>query len=217
MKRRTITLILLSFFFLLAAGFFAFYNKEYKEQPKHLPVLGQPGHRVDTFTFIDQQGKAITREDLAGKIYVVEYFFTTCESICPKMNENMAKVYAAFRGNDRVKIMSHTVDPEVDSPEVLKEYSLKFDADPNQWHFVTGDKQRLYEMAVNSYLLALAEDSTNPKVMPDFIHTPNFVLVDDKGYLRGRGSYDGTNPTEVAQLIGDMKELLKEEVADSKF
>lgn len=166
---------------------------------------------MDTFTFIDQQGKPITREDLAGKIYVVEYFFTTCESICPKMNDNMAKVYAAFRGNDRVKIMSHTVDPEEDSPEVLREYSLKFDADPNQWHFVTGDKKRLYEMAVNSYLLALAEDSASKKVMPDFIHTPNFVLVDGKGYLRGRGSYDGTSAADVNQLIGDIKLLLKEE------
>ena len=188
-----------------------FYNKEYKERPQRLGVLGQPGHHVDTFSFIDQQGKTITREDLAGKIYVVEYFFTTCESICPKMNENMAKVYAAFRGNDKVKIMSHTVDPEEDSPEALKAYSLKFDADPNQWHFVTGDKKRLYEMAVNSYLLALAEDSSSKKVMPDFIHTPNFVLVDGKGYLRGRGSYDGTNPAEVSQLIGDIKVLLKEE------
>lgn len=214
MSRKKTGLILLVFFILLAAGFFAFYNKEYQARPQRLSVLGQPGHRVDTFTFIDQSGKAITQQDLAGKIYVVEYFFTTCESICPKMNDNMAKIYAAFRGNDQVKIMSHTVDPEVDSPAVLKAYSLKFDADPNQWHFVTGTKQRLYEMAVNSYLLALAEDSTNPKVMPDFIHTPNFVLVDGKGYIRGKGSYDGTNMADVNQLIGDMKLLLKEEAED---
>ncbi len=216
MKRSTVTIILLSFFFLLFAGFFAFYNKEYKERPQRLGVLGQPGHRVDTFTFIDQQGQPITRKDMEGKIYVVEYFFTTCESICPKMNENMARVYAAFRGNDKVKILSHTVDPEEDSPEVLKEYSLKFDADPQQWHFVTGDKQRLYEMAVNSYLLALAED-TSKKVMPDFIHTPNFVLVDSKGYLRGKGGYDGTSQADVSQLIGDIKLLLKEEAEEGKM
>ncbi len=214
MSRKSVTIILVSFFILLSAGFFLYYNKEYKQRPQRLTVIGQPGHRVDTFSFIDQNGKIITQKDLAGKIYVVEYFFTTCQSICPKMNDNMAKVYAAFRGNDLVKIMSHTVDPEIDSPAAMKAYSLKFDADPNQWHFVTGEKKRLYEMAVNSYLLAFDDSAANRKVLPDFIHTPNFVLVDSKGNLRGRGGYDGTNPAEVAELISDMKLLLKEEEAE---
>ena len=203
------------FFIALAAGFFLFYNKEYKARPQRLPVLGQPGHKVAPFSFTDQEGRTITNKDLAGKIYVVEYFFTTCEGICPQMNENMAKVYAAFRGNENVKIMSHTVDPETDTVAQMKAYSMKFDADPTQWHFVTGSKHDLYDMAVNSYLLALQEDTSRNKVLPEFIHTPNFVLVDSKGYLRGKG-YDGTSNEEVKELIADMKILLAEEAADKK-
>ena len=127
----------------------------------------------------------------------------------------MAKVYAAYRGNENVAIMSHTVDPETDTVAQMKAYSMKFDADPAQWHFVTGTKHDLYDMAVHSYLLALEEDTSKNKVLPDFIHTPNFVLVDSKGFLRGQG-YDGTSDAEVAELIADMKILLKEEADDKK-
>jgi protein SCO1/2 len=215
MSKKTMSITLTVFFIVLAAAFFLFYNKQYQERPQRLTILGQPGHRVAPFSFTDQDGKTITDKDLAGKIYVVEYFFTTCEGICPKMNENMAKVYAAYRGNPNVEIMSHTVDPETDTVAQMKAYSMKFDADPTQWHFVTGTKQALYDMAVNSYLLALEEDTSKNKVLPDFIHTPNFVLVDSKGFLRGKG-YDGTSSAEVAELIADMKILLKEEEADKK-
>jgi protein SCO1/2 len=211
-SRKTLTLALVGFFILLSAAFFAYYYKEYKARPQRLAVLGNPGHRIEPFSFTDQDGKIVTDKDVAGRIFVVEYFFTTCKGICPKMNDNMALVYAAFRGNDKVKILSHTVDPEKDSAGALKAYSLKFDADPAQWHFLTGPKRELYEKALNSYLITAVDDTARKTVMPDFIHTPNFVLIDGKGYIRGRSqAYDGTSKASVQQLIGDMKLLLAED------
>lgn len=211
MSRKTLALVLVGFFILLSAAFFGYYYKEYKARPQRLSVWGNPGHRIEPFSFTDQDGRTITEKDVAGKIFVVEYFFTTCKGICPKMNDNMAKVYAAFRGNDRVKILSHTVDPEKDSVAAMKAYSLKFDADPNQWHFLTGSKDSLYSKALNSYLVTAVDSPNRVTVLPEFIHTPNFVLVDGNGYIRGgTHAYDGTDPASVQQLIGDIKLLLDE-------
>nr|HPI54826.1 SCO family protein [Chitinophagaceae bacterium] len=126
----------------------------------------------------------------------------------PKMNENMSKVYQAFRGQNDVAILSHTVDPETDTVEQLKRYSLKFDADPSQWIFVTGNKDSLYKMAIKSYIVPVTEDTTNTDVLPDFIHTEKFILVDKEKHIRG--IYDGTNEGSVKQLIGDIKTLQSE-------
>lgn len=120
----------------------------------------------------------------------------------------MAKVYQTFRGQNDVAILSHTVDPETDTVEQLKRYSLKFDADPKQWSFVTGDKMELYKMAINSYLVTAVEDTTQKDVMPNFIHSEKFVLVDKEKHIRG--TYDGTSATAVKQLIDDIVELKKE-------
>ena len=151
MKNKKTTIFLLTFFFLLAAAFMTYYYKVNREQPKRLPLMGEGDHRVRSFAFTDQEGKTVTNDDVKGKIYAVEYFFTTCKGICPKMNENMAEVYQAFRGNKDVLILSHTVDPVKDSVKAMKAYSLKYDADPNQWLFLTGDKKELYDMARYSY------------------------------------------------------------------
>lgn len=207
MKNKT-SLFLLVFFMLLGIAFLSYWYFQYKQVPKRLPTYGNPGHHVESFSFINQDGKTITEKDLEGKIYVVEYFFTTCEGICPKMNENMAKVYQHFRGQNDVSILSHTVDPETDTVEQLKRYSLKFDADPAQWNFVTGDKMELYKMAINSYLVTAVEDTTQKDIMPDFIHSEKFVLIDKEKHIRG--SYDGTKEDEVKKLIADIKELKKE-------
>ncbi len=193
---------------LLGIGFLTYYYFQYKQVPKHLPTYGNPGHHVEPFSFINQDGKTMTEKDLEGKIYVVEYFFTTCEGICPKMNDNMAKVYQAFRGQHDVAILSHTVDPETDTVEQLKRYSLKYDADPAQWNFVTGDKMELYKMAINSYLVTAVEDTTKKEIMPDFIHSEKFVLIDKEKHIRG--SYDGTKEAEIKKLISDILELKKE-------
>ena len=206
MKRNS--LIILVFFMLLGVAFLSYYYFEYKQIPKRLPTYGNPGHHVEDFSFTNQDGKTITNKDLDGKIYVVEYFFTTCEGICPKMNDNMAKVYEAFRGQNDVAILSHTVDPETDTVEQLKRYSLKFDADASQWNFVTGPKAALYNMAINSYLVTAVEDTNHKEVLPDFIHSEKFVLVDKEKHIRG--SYDGTNASDVKKLISDILELRKE-------
>ena len=208
MQRKKTTIFLLSFFILLAAVFMTyFYNVTRK--PKTLPVLSPEGHKVTAFSFINQDGQTITEKDVKGKIFVVEYFFTTCKGICPKMNENMTKVYAAFKGNDDVKILSHTVDPKKDTVGAMKAYSTRFDADPKQWMFLTGGKQELYNMARYSYLINAVDDTSKINIESDFIHSEKFILVDR--YMQIRGIYDGTDMGSVNQLIGDVKELLKEE------
>lgn len=193
---------------LLGIAFLGYYYTTYMNAPKRLNYYGNPGHKVGHFSFVDQEGKTITEKDLDGKIYVVEYFFTTCKGICPKLNENMSKVYTMYRGQNDIGFLSHTVNPENDSVKQLKEYSLKYDADPNQWHFVTGDKHELYDMAVNNYLVAAVDDTTKKEILPDFIHTKYFVLVDKEKHIRG--TYDGTDDGSVNQLIGDIKLLRKE-------
>ncbi|MCB9045608.1 MAG: SCO family protein [Chitinophagales bacterium] len=205
------TSIFLIVFFLILASAFVTYSLRYSKKPDTLPVIGSnTGHHVQPFKFVNQEGDTITNEDLKGKIYVVEYFFTTCKGICPKMNENMSKVYEAFRGNDMVKILSHSVDPKKDTVGAMKEYSLRFEADPEQWMFLTGDKKELYDAARYSYLISAEDDTAGVEIESDFIHSDRFVLVDKDGFLRGR-FYKGTDMTEVNQLIGDVKKLLKEQ------
>jgi protein SCO1/2 len=212
MKNKKTTIFLTSFFILLSAAFMTYYFKELRAQEKPLPVLGNPGHRVSSFSFVNQEGDTVTEKDMAGKIYVVEYFFTTCKGICPKMNEHMTEVAKAFRGNRDVMILSHTVDPKKDTVEALKAYSLRFEADPAQWQFLTGDKKELYDVARYSYLITATDDTASVDIQSDFIHTNYFVLVDRNGRLRGR--YDGTDLGDVKQLIGDIRVLLKEQAEE---
>lgn len=210
MKVNKTGIFLIAFFIILSAVFVTYYYKN-SRKPDTIPVIASnTGHHVQDFKFVNQEGDTVTNEDVAGKIYVVEYFFTTCKGICPRMNENMSKVYEAFKGNDDVMILSHTVDPKKDTVEAMKEYSLRFAADPDQWLFLTGDKQDLYDVARYSYLISATDDTSNVDIESDFIHTDRFVLVDRDGYLRGK-FYIGTDPGEVNQLIGDIKQLLKEE------
>ncbi len=207
MRNKT-SIFLLVFFMALSTAFLGYYYYAYRQAPKHLPVYGNPGHHVEEFSFINQDGKTITDKDMDGKIYVTEFFFSTCEGICPKMNENMTLVAQEFRGQNDVAILSHTVKPEEDSVARLKEYSLKFDIDPNQWNFLTGNRDEIYKMAINSYLVPVAIDSSNPSKLPEFIHSERFVLVDKEKQIRG--AYDGTNVADVKKLIEDIKELRKE-------
>jgi protein SCO1/2 len=179
-----------------------------REAPKHLPVLGNPGHVVGNFSLTNQDGNIVTLADVDGKIRVVEYFFTTCKGICPRLNENMTKIYQAFRGNDQVMILSHTVDPRKDTVAAMKAYSLRYEADGKQWMFLTGDKKTLYDMARNEYLVTAVDDTATADIETDFIHSEKMILVDKGGRIRGQ--YDGTNAGQVNQLIGDIKELLKE-------
>lgn len=209
MSNRRITVILLAFFIVLSAAFMTYFYRITHDTPKHLTVLGEPGHKVLPFSFVNQDGKTITNEDVNGKVYVVEYFFTTCKGICPKMNENMNLVYRAYKGNKDFMILSHSVDPVHDTVEAMKAYSQRFEADASQWMFLTGDKKKLYDMARYSYLISAQDDTTGLSVDQDFIHDNHFVLVDRTGHLRGK-FYDGLRKSDVDSLISDIKVLLEE-------
>lgn len=166
---------------------------------------------VQDFRFTDQDNHPVTEKTLDGKVYVAEYFFTTCTGICPKMNANMVKVYNKFKGNKDFAILSHTSMPETDSVPLLKGYEEKMIGDhpenPAKWYFVTGTKDSLYRMARQSYLL---DDPKNNVENPDddFIHTQFFALVDKQ--LRVRGIYDGLKKDEIASLENDIQKLIKE-------
>lgn len=167
------------------------------------------GHTIGKFSFLDQDGKLITQEDVRGKVYVVEYFFTTCGTICPKMNKQMQRVHKAYKGNKNVNILSFTVDPKTDTVEQMKRYATQHGADASQWHFLTGSKDSLYRLARTSFfVLKPAEAENQGDVGSDFIHTNNFVLVDKQ--MRIRGYYDGTSAKEVDKLIHDIDHLLNE-------
>ncbi len=183
--------------------------QENQQKQPQLPIIGNDqNHHVAPFSFINQDGKTITNEDIKGKICVVEYFFATCKGMCPRMNEHMEKVYKAFRGNKQVLILSHTVDPLRDTAQALKAYSLRFDADPQQWMFLTGDKKQLYDMARYSYLISADDDTAGISIDKDFIHDKHYALVD--GYGRIRGFYDGLDDASITKLIADINTLLKE-------
>ncbi len=210
MKNKKVTIFLISFFILLGIAFLGYFYKVSHEQKRSaIPIIGNDqNHHIAPFSFVNQDGKTITNEDVKGKIYVVSYFFATCKGICPRMNENMEKVYKSFLGNKNVLILSHTVDPQKDTVQALKAYSLRFDADPNQWMFLTGDKKKLYDMARYSYLISAEDDTAGVSIDKDFIHDKHYTLVD--GYGRVRGFYDGLDQGSINKLIVDINTLLKE-------
>ncbi|MDO8998835.1 MAG: SCO family protein [Bacteroidota bacterium] len=162
-------------------------------------------HFIPDFEFTSQFNQKVTQADLKDKIYVTEYFFTTCQSICPVMNTNLERVYAEFKDNPEFLIVSHTVDPEMDSVPVLLEYAKKHDVVSNKWLFLTGEKAKLYDIARKGYLLN-AEEGTGDA--DDFIHTQNFALIDKEKHIRG--FYDGTDSLEINRLINEIKLLIKE-------
>lgn len=165
------------------------------------------GHRIGDFTLLNQYGESITLEKVKGKVFVAEYFFTTCGTICPKMTEQMTRVQEKFRGNDAVKILSFTVNPDYDTVQVLLEYAQKYGAEKDQWHFLTGSKEELYRLARKSFFVLKPAEAMNlGDAGSDFIHTNNFVLVDQQ--LRIRGYYDGTSISEVNELMEDIELLL---------
>ena len=162
-------------------------------------------HTIADFSFVNQNGDTITQKNYEGKIYVADFFFTTCGSICPKMSTNLSEVQKAVLNNPKVLLLSHTVFPEVDSVSVLKAYAIKYGVVDSKWNLVTGDKKEIYTMARKSYL---AVKLGRPDQLYDMVHTENFVLVDQK--RRVRGFYDGTNKEEIKRLLEDIEFLSKE-------
>ena len=171
------------------------------------PVTITNIHRVPNFSFLDQDGNIVNQETVEGKTYVADFFFTTCESICPVMSKEIMKLCKVLKADSSVVFISHTVDPETDSVPRLKSYAMAHQANPRQWHFVTGSKKELYEMARTGYFVTATEGDGGPD---DFVHTQNFVLVDK--YKQIRGYYDGTDSLEMGKMLKDI-ELLKAEYA----
>ena len=168
---------------------------------------------VPTFSFTDQNGKTISNKDFRGKVYVVEFFFTKCPSICPIMNENMAVVQNEFFGNPNFGIASFSIDPKTDTPEVLKKYAKKVGATSRNWHLMTGDRDDIYELANKGFNLYVG---INPEVEGNFEHSGYFALVDQEGNIRSRKDkygnpmiyYNGLEMEEVRLLMEDIKKLL---------
>jgi protein SCO1/2 len=216
-------ILFLVVFFILGVSITYFMIKPSKE--KSLPVINPVdvneemvdpellrigyGHKIGNFSFLNQDGKLVTQQDVKGKVFVAEYFFTTCGTICPIMNVQMQRVHKVYQGNKNVRILSFTVDPKVDTVAQMKRYAVAHGADAESWFFLTGTQEKLYELARKSFfVLKPAETENQGDVGSDFIHTNNFVLVDKE--MRIRGYYDGTNSKEVDELIGDIALLVKE-------
>jgi protein SCO1/2 len=162
-------------------------------------------HTIADFSFTNQNDKTITQKEYEGKIYVADFFFTTCGSICPKMTTNLAEIQKEIINNPKVMLLSHTVFPETDNVSVLKKYAIKNRVIDSKWNLVTGDKKQIYTMARKSYL---AVKLGKPNELYDMVHTENFVLVDSK--RRVRGFYDGTKKEDIQRLIEDINFLCTE-------
>jgi protein SCO1/2 len=176
-----------------------------------LPVIGEV---ATNFTLTTQWGDKLSLNDLKGKVWVAYFFFSTCPSICPVMNHNMTAVQEAIRDNPDVLIVGFTVDPETDTPEVLRRYGTKFGVQKGKWYYLTGERALIYRVARQSFKLAAEpapsgqSDSTH-----EFIHSEKFVLVDRQGRIRAY--YTGTDKTSVQQLIRDIQKILRE--AETSF
>lgn len=218
----------LGFFVVLLGIFYLVIFSTIDFSSSKLPVIN---NNIQSFSFIDQDGKKITEKDVEGKVYVAEYFFTTCKGICPKMNANMRRVFNEFENEKDFMILSHTCMPETDSVPLMKAYEIKmlngrlekignevykieYDSSMGAakqstfWHFVTGEKSALYKMARQSYLIDNNKKDSAAAIADQFIHTQFFALIDKQTRLRG--VYDGLKEDEMQKLIKDIKALLKE-------
>lgn len=177
--------------------------------------IGQ-GHKIKDYSLIDQNGEVVENSFTNGHIYVADFFFTTCGGICPTMTKQLKRVQSAYKNDDNIKLISHSVWPSVDSVPRMRAYADKYEAIDDKWKFLTGDKKEIYALARKSYMVAPAFDDTTMHHEgeglaggpDDFIHTQWFTLVDPD--RRIRGYYDGTNEEEISKLIKDIKKLKKE-------
>ncbi|WP_298420077.1 SCO family protein [uncultured Kordia sp.] len=163
----------------------------------------QTFHQIPAFTLTNQEGETITEATFQDKIYITDFFFTTCPGICPKMTANMDILQQEFKKNDEILLLSHSVTPEIDSVSVLKEYATTKGINSEKWHLVTGKRSDIYDLGRNHYFVE--EDLGENKTDADFLHTENFVLIDKNRQIRG--IYNGLNKTAVQQLIADVKTL----------
>lgn len=197
------------------------------QAPKELPYLGNKEtvekmvdgkmvvdtlyHKIPDFEFISQDSVKLTQEFVAGKIYIADFFFTTCPTICPKMKTQMLRIYEKYKDNPNVILLSHSIDPRHDTPAVLKEFKSNLGIKGNSWQMVTGDKAKIFEIGQKSYMVSAADDPTQPGGV---VHSGAFILVDKNRHIRG--IYDGTVPAKVDNLMEDMEVLLNESSSNNK-
>ncbi len=178
-------------------------------------VIDTLKHKIPEFALVNQDNDLVTNHKLKGRVYVADFFFTTCPSICKTMSGNMVELQKMLAGTQDFRIVSHSVNPEYDTPRILKEYADKMGAATNNWDFLTGEKEEIYSLGLKGYFAEAEESELAPG---GFLHTENFVLVDREGYIRSRvdekgnvkAVYDGTNSEDIKLLYQDIKTLLKE-------
>lgn len=212
MRKNKMLLFYTVFFTVLVLGFWAllyFFTDTFNQSK-----LAKRAY-VQAFNFTKEDGTSFTNEDVKGKVYVTEYFFTTCQSICPKMNNNMKLIYGAFKDEPDFLILSHTCNPKTDSAPIMKHYADSLKADTKKWIFLTGRKDSLYNMARLSYGIDDPKNRVN-NIEDDFMHTQFWALVDKNGVVRGQ-VYDGLKKDEIEKLKQDIKELLKEKSLGKNF
>lgn len=175
--------------------------------PDGRQIIDTVYNRIPPFRLIDQDGKAVDESVVKGKIYVASFFFTRCGTICPKISSQLTRVQDIFRTRNELVFLSHSVDPEHDRPEQLKEYAKRYEAIPGKWYFLTGSKADIYDLALHGYYLPVV-DAGVKEGKPDetFIHSEKLVLVDKDGIVRG--FYDGTDKKDVDRLILEIRVLL---------
>lgn len=186
-------------------------------EKKELPFLGPKttqniGGKIDTiyhtippFQFLNQDSVWVSQKNLDQKIYVADFFFTSCPTICPKMKTQMLRLYERYQNNQEVALVSYSIDPDFDRPNVLKSYAKRLHIESPKWNLLTGDKKAIYTLGEKSYMVTAQEDKNEAG---GFVHSGAFILVDKNKHVRG--IYDGTKPEEVDHLIEDMEILLKE-------
>ena len=197
----------------IATGVVYFGIEIYEDKVAKLPIYGPEvelngetvAHVVPEFEFTNQMGRKVTRTDMQGKVTVVNFFFTSCPTICPKMMRNMQTVQELYLNDDNVVLLSHTVDPKRDNQARLAKYADAYHIDSDRWSLLTGSKKDLYRQARNGYYMAASQGDGGDH---DFIHSENLVLIDRQ--MRIRGYYDGTNEKDVDQLIKDISKLKRE-------
>lgn len=179
-----------------------------------LPIFGEREvvgsdtvyHTISDFKFIDQDSVEVTNETYKNKIYVTDFFFTSCRTICPIMKTQMLRVYDAIENDPEVLLLSHTIDPEYDTVGLLHDFAHRLGVKTDKWHFVTGNKEDIYKIAQTSYFATAMEDKSEPD---GFIHSGAFLLIDKKKRIRGK--YDGTKEDDVNRLLEDIEKLKKED------
>lgn len=187
------------------------------QEKKSLPFLGPKDtrvvagkvdtiyHQIPSFRFLNQDSVWVSEKDMEGKIYIADFFFTSCPTICPKMKTQLLRIYERYAANDAIRILSHSIDPTYDTPNVLKQYAEHLQVKAPRWNMLTGDKAAIYKLGEKSYMVTAQEDKNEAG---GFVHSGAFILVDKNRHVRG--IYDGTQEAEVNHLIEDIEILLVE-------